>query len=287
MNQPLPFNEYTEYAALVENAQVRLIVEQSGGDLDTLANLSRHNHTASELFFCTVGTLTLDTALGLVTLKPGDIVVIPAGFPHHAVSVTNESERYVLRFDVQHRYIRSSANLWQRLSRMTLSERYHLFPNKPELCRQLTKLLHEAGTLPTGIAPLKLALLLSELADKITVQANTHPEDAAAERMRLATLEHLVDSHFHEDVTLTSAAELLQVSPRQLARIVRSRYGASLHSTLLEKRLETAAKLLTTTDQPCGDIGKAVGFGTSTTFYRAFRTRYGVTPKEYREAQTN
>jgi len=43
-----------------------------------------------------------------------------------------------------------------------------------------------------------------------------------------------------------------------------------------------AILLLTTTPLPVTEVGRAAAFGNATSFFRAFRKRFGVTPAEYR-----
>jgi len=47
--------------------------------------------------------------------------------------------------------------------------------------------------------------------------------------------------------------------------------------------LEEAATLLRDTDDTVGEIMQILGYSNRTYFYRIFRQKYGLTPKEYRE----
>ena len=50
----------------------------------------------------------------------------------------------------------------------------------------------------------------------------------------------------------------------------------------MEKRLSKAAQLLRETRLTTQDIILAVGYENTSYFYRVFRSRYGVTPRDYR-----
>ena len=59
--------------------------------------------------------------------------------------------------------------------------------------------------------------------------------------------------------------------------------GRTFKDLLLEKRLSKAAQLLRETRLTTQDIILAVGYENTSYFYRVFRDRFGVTPRDYRK----
>ncbi len=86
------------------------------------------------------------------------------------------------------------------------------------------------------------------------------------------------------DPTLDMAeiADLVGLSVSALHRRFKARYGVSPMRHLTERRLERAAQLLTSSDQPLVELGLAVGYGDQSAFTRAFRRHHGLPPAEYR-----
>ena len=78
-------------------------------------------------------------------------------------------------------------------------------------------------------------------------------------------------------------AATLEVSAHHLSRVFRTIVGVPLFRYLKDAQLAHAKQLLRTTARPMNDIAYAAGFGTRTTFFRAFRRATGVTPTQYRE----
>ena len=70
-----------------------------------------------------------------------------------------------------------------------------------------------------------------------------------------------------------------------LSAVVHRATGRTFKELLLEKRLSKAAQLLRETRLTTQDIILAVGYENTSYFYRVFRARFGVTPKEYRRQQ--
>ena len=69
-----------------------------------------------------------------------------------------------------------------------------------------------------------------------------------------------------------------------LSREIRRRTGKTYKELLQEKRMQQAVYLLTNSQIPVTDIIESIGYDNTSYFYRKFRERYGMSPKEYRKA---
>lgn len=77
------------------------------------------------------------------------------------------------------------------------------------------------------------------------------------------------------------------VTPAHLSRVFREATGESPTRWILERRLERACVLLTGSSLSVGQVALDCGFENPSYFHRAFRSRFGLPPREYRlrEAQ--
>lgn len=75
----------------------------------------------------------------------------------------------------------------------------------------------------------------------------------------------------------------LKRTPVQLAKEFRATVGRCVKDHLESLQIERAKELLRTTHSSTAQIAVAAGFGTTRSFYRAFRRRTGVSPTEYRK----
>lgn len=96
----------------------------------------------------------------------------------------------------------------------------------------------------------------------------------------LAALREIEENYREAD--LTRLAEEKHVSLSYLSSAVRQATGHTFKDLLREKRLAKAVQLLRETRLSVEDIIAAVGYENTSYFYRRFRERYGVSPKEYR-----
>jgi AraC-like DNA-binding protein len=89
-----------------------------------------------------------------------------------------------------------------------------------------------------------------------------------------------------EDLTADDLASIAGVSLRTLQRLFRERFDTSPMTWLMEARLSEAARLIRAGDDPVTKIAYRVGFKDPSHFTRRFRGRFGVSPNEYRRAET-
>jgi len=82
---------------------------------------------------------------------------------------------------------------------------------------------------------------------------------------------------------VSELAQLLDASRAYLSRRIPELFGKPLHDLLRDKQIEEAKRLLRTTPLRIDEVALASAFGTTSTFFRRFRTACGMTPDEYRE----
>ncbi len=84
-------------------------------------------------------------------------------------------------------------------------------------------------------------------------------------------------------ITVSDLLERLgNVSRRRLEMKFRQRLGRTPYQEILNARIETAKRLLRSTNYTIDEIAYRTGFGNSAHFSRPFRQRAGCTPSEYR-----
>jgi transcriptional regulator GlxA family with amidase domain len=79
-------------------------------------------------------------------------------------------------------------------------------------------------------------------------------------------------------------AQQVHLSPAHLQRLFKQETGVHIGELLTERRLTTAANLLTSTEMGVKEIAYLVGYGHHSSFVRAFHRRFGHPPKRYRQA---
>lgn len=89
--------------------------------------------------------------------------------------------------------------------------------------------------------------------------------------------------NFTEEITLTSMAKDLYVSPFALSRVFSGTFHTNFNRYLNETRLNYALSLLRYTDQTITEVYENAGFESQRTFNRFFTEKLHMSPREYRK----
>ena len=107
---------------------------------------------------------------------------------------------------------------------------------------------------------------------------------ASGRVQRMTKARAFIDEHIcNPELGVAAIAGALGVSARYVQMLFAAE-GATPSAFIQERRLRMAAERLRRRDAPCiTEVAMAVGFNDLTHFGRAFRRRYGVTPRDYRD----
>lgn len=97
----------------------------------------------------------------------------------------------------------------------------------------------------------------------------------------------IIRERFAADISLTSIATELFVSPNYLSGLFKAETGSTFTHHLTAVRMEHAKQLLKTTNKKIYQICEAVGYGDQAHFSRMFKALEGMSPYEYRSKTNN
>jgi AraC-like DNA-binding protein len=256
---------------------------------DSNAQVSLHSHSFCEILCCQ-NTCGVEYLVGAerYRLQKGDVVIIPPGVSHRPLLPEHMAEPY--RRDV----------MW--LSQEFISSMLHLMPgeNNGE-----PHLLRTAGTRWEFLAELfrngvrenerqDLGWEEAVLGNAIQILVNIRRalNDRTADSPRVEQPELLdrvmayVEAHLAQKITLADVAKHFWVSQSTISQTFRNKMGVSFYRCVTQRRL-IAAKTLILQGLPLEHINEKVGFTDYSTFYRAFKQEFGISPRQYRKLQEN
>lgn len=124
-------------------------------------------------------------------------------------------------------------------------------------------------------------ILLTQLARALAGQGGAVLAQAEEPEL-LEQVLSFIEAHMGEPVTLEDTARHFWVSESKISQIFRQKMGSSFHHCVTQRRL-IEAKSLIVQGLPLSEVQGRVGFSDYSTFFRAFKREYGISPSEFRE----
>jgi AraC-like DNA-binding protein/mannose-6-phosphate isomerase-like protein (cupin superfamily) len=252
-----------------------------------------HYHAGFELHGVTSGECRMRIDGTDRNVREGELCLIPPGVYHVQKQASEQFFKLTLQFEPEgpprdHRDT-EGWRIYDALQKLRQSK--PLVTVCPERLRFLQEAMRETARdrdrlLAAGSAlQMMTALYILELTQFLSDQAPSGrgvPEKLSGEQTRNAIIEDYFSRNFRPGGGAETLAHLLNVSRRQLDRILIASYGKSFREMLLEARLEVALDLLRTGDRSTAEIAELLGYGSPANFSTFIKQQTGRTPAELR-----
>lgn len=245
-----------------------------------------HSHGFYELSFCR-NSCGVEYLLGTerYRLIRGDIMIVPPGVSHRMIYPKDMSEpykRYVLWISLEFMDI-FFGYLASPTSRLTNTAIIRTAGTQLSVLRELFQRgVIESEQKATGWESAlygNTMVLLSQL-ERAICDDSASMLDAEKPEL-IDSLIDFIESNLDKRLTLSSIAEHFYISESTVSNIFRNKMETSFHRYVTQRRL-VAAKDLIVSGVNLEEVAERTGFGDYSTFYRAFRAEYGITPRRFR-----
>ena len=254
-----------------------------------LKDVELHHHDFFEIYFLLSGDVTYLIESKIVHVMPGDLLLISPRELHQVIIRPEMSvyERYVLWVDPQvlQRLSSHSSDLLIGLdpTRPGYGNQLRLKPEDRSRVQQLLDLLAgEAGSDAYGADLLRESLLTQLLVtiNRLVSQQGSWMDEDTRTNRAVTQVMNYVNLHYAEPLSLDMLAEQFYVSKYHLSHEFNRQVGTSVYHYIQKKRLLIARQLLAQGRKP-NEVYSSCGFSDYTGFYRAFKSEYGVSPREF------
>lgn len=248
-----------------------------------------HHHDFYEVYYLLSGEVEYWVDGRIIRMQKGDLLLINPLELHRPIVDTGSQvyERIVLWINKE--YLESLHSEHMDLSRCfdtSLPNHSHLIrPPASErsiLTARMGEMVREYYSRELGGYLSAYGLFL-----QFMVQLNrmaTRDVTPQEETQQLSTLVQNVLSYISENLgqpmTLESIAAQFYVSKYYLSHAFSREVGVSVYRYILLRRLLMARQLLTA-GETAGQVCRVCGFSDYTSFYRAFKSEYGISPREF------
>ena len=256
----------------------QLYIPKNSMRISTVWNVQRHCNAEWEFHFIQKGDCLVDVSQSQYRLCAGQGLLIPPGFYHQAKTLDTDLVHFTLGFVLDKGT--THQQLYSKMASMPV------FTPSDRVFQTIDRLLAEAKSTAPYTAAYSEALvrcLVVELLRSMDIGSTPPQEQRIDPQLQLTqAIDTYFEQHFTDSCGEAELAKQLHFSRRHLVRILKKHYGMSFREKLHHARMDYAAFLLRTTDQPVGQIGMEVGYDSESAFFKVFRRTFGITPRQYR-----
>jgi AraC family transcriptional regulator len=101
-------------------------------------------------------------------------------------------------------------------------------------------------------------------------------------RKKINQVVDYISCHLDDKLDLNKLSEISAISPFHFHRIMKAYLNEPIGSYIIRYRVETGAHLLIYGSQQIDDIAYKIGYDSPTSFTKAFKKHFGVSPTEFR-----
>lgn len=253
-------------------------------------HISFHRHEYYEIYFFLEGDVGYQVGTGSYLLQNGDYLLIPPGVPHHPDfhSADVPYRRFVLWLssDFYKSLLHASPDFSYGFD-YAAEHRSYRFQTDFITRRSIQGLLMDLLEEKNGNRVFK-ELRIRTMAASILLNINrliydtSHHVSSSYENVLYLNVCDYINNHLEEDLSLDTLASFFYVSKYHISHIFKDNMGISLHQYIVKKRLQ-ACKNGILSGIPFNQTIYQYGFHDYSSFYRAFKKEFGLSPSEFCE----
>ena len=251
--------------------------------------LPPHAHDYYECYLFIEGDITMEIFSGKdksekVKMYPGDLMIMPPGIKHHAI-MDDPSKSYqrlvfwisrdccnsLLKESVDYMYLMQKAEAFHQYIYHLAPAQFHLVESK------FFRLLEEISSERYGSAAAR-HLCLCDLI--LTINREEHKTGGSDELSLFQNILSYVESNLQEPLSLDDISGKFFVNKYYVAHLFKDTLGISLHQYIIKKRLDACRSAIVGGEGISAAYEK-FGFRDYSSFFKAFRKEYGMSPREY------
>lgn len=247
-----------------------------------------HVHPWMEIMYVVQGTCRVLINDQSIAMKNGDFIFINAGLSHRLVQAQEESCRMLnleFAFEENTTLFPIMSLLRRNSEFMNLINKkppYFLLKDLDEIQPILMNLVHELSLEERKNTDL-IQLYVTQLLLIIARQSKSHDSEKTHGLPYVQKALQYMNQNYDQPIQIEDIAMCVNLHPNYLHRLFKKAIGITLHTYLMNLRLDKAKMLLERTDIPITDISDYVGLGSRQYFSYSFKKAFGMTPLEYRK----
>lgn len=258
-----------------------------------LSKVALHSHDYYEFYFFLEGDISIQIGQETYPVRYGDVMLIPPHIPHRPIihSTSTPYRRFVFWISQEYcLHLRSISPDYVYLMEYVKKEKQYIFHNDQitfnSLQSQLMRLIEEMNAERFG-KETQISLYVNELVlylNRMIYDRNA-PRDKKMEISLYQNLILYIEDHLEGELSLDLLAKEFYVSKYHIAHVFKEQLGMSIHQYITKKRLALCREAILS-GMSITQVYQTFGFGDYSSFYRAFKKEYGISPRDFKDMQT-
>lgn len=254
------------------------------------SGVESHTHDYYEFYFFLEGDMGMHIDGKFYPLKHGDMLLIPPNVPHYAESLGSSRPYRRFVFWISRNFARQqenySSDFCYIIRQAEKKGRYQFhydmisFNSVQAKIFRLIEEIHSERFGKESMIPICVNDLLLHL--NRTVYEMDHPDTHHVQQHLYESLLHYIEGHLEEDLSLDQLASIFYVSKFHISHVFKENLGLSVHQYITKKRLSMCRDAILGSEG-ISKVYLLYGFKDYSSFFRAFRKEFGISPKEYKD----
>ncbi len=256
-------------------------VMQKSGDW----NIPRHCHKSFEFHIIAKGSCTVTTDSHSFLIQEGSFYVTAPSVYHEQTSCNKEDlVEYSLDCKFRPRKESSSDGNGEcpDLQEFFLHKPCTPFKDTHAIIALFDKALDEALNMKPGYKLIIASIIPELLVSMARSMGYGHAVNGAAAKSRMDIIADFVADNLYRSLAPSDIASHLNLSEKQISRIVFASEGFSTKKFITLAKIEQAKELLTINSHTLAEISADLGFTNVSYFSNVFKNHTGMTPGSYR-----
>lgn len=253
-----------------------------------------HKHNYIEMAYILQGEMIQKIKGKEIKLKKGEIIFLNQHITHEIKASSKED--IIINFIIKPEFFEYILNLIDKeniISKFLFSTIYGgsrkgeyicfyvgNIKNVQNIIEQVINEIINMSTLGKSKIKFLVGLLLIELLNNPQTIVS-YSEENYDIKLMMEILKYIDESY--EEANLTKLCETLHQQDYKICKLIKKNTGLTFKELVQEKRIEKAIELLKSTDYAIEDIIRRVGYENDSYFYRIFKKKFGLSPKEYKK----
>ena len=253
-----------------------------------------HRHDYYEFYFFIEGDVSLMVYGKDNVLKTGDVAIIPPGTQHQAIVHSSEKPYRRFVFWISKEYSQKlfglSPSYGYIMQHAGVNHDYIIhndvisFNTIQSKVFNLINEIHSDRFGKDAAISLSVNDLILHL-NRILYEKN-NPVLRTDDGSLYRSISGYIDDHLDEDLSLDNIARQFYVSKYYISHLFKDSTGLSIHQYIIKKRLAACRNAIIGNSEIC-DTFSLYGFKDYSSFYKAFRKEFGMSPRACKKTAPN